>query len=100
MNHYQPIIYIWIEVPVLPGTIAQFTLAQYLGGDIRTGKPGSDPVIRCHTWLSDTDIIPYREVLPADLSSAPLVLHDYAEAVRGRIVEFVGKEMKKRKRDT
>lgn len=85
MSEYSPIIYIWIEVPNPPRTKAQFILAHFLGGDIRSGAGEA----RCHVWLSDTDVIAYRESLPHTLSDIPSVVQAYAEAVHQRILDHV-----------
>lgn len=82
----QPIIYLWIELPFKARTKALFMLSQYLGGDWRVGDAKA---IRCHIFLSDTNVIQYREPMPTDLSTVPSEVHAYAKGVRYRIVEYV-----------
>lgn len=86
MSEYVPVIYIWIECPVMDRTQTLFMLSQYLGGEWRVGNA---TVVRCHIWLSDDDIITYREPIPTDLSDVPSEVHAYADGVRHRIVEYV-----------
>ena len=92
MSEYSPIVYVWIEVHNPPGTKAQFMLARYLGGDVRSGTGE----VRSHIFLSDTDIITYREPLPHTLSDVLSVIRAYAEAVHRRILDHVVKVLRDR----
>lgn len=89
MSNYQPIIYVWLEVPRPPGTQPESSLANFLGGDVR---PGTGE-IRCHIWLSDDDVIPYREPIPADLPFDLPSLRELADEIRRRILAHVKRIM-------
>lgn len=94
MSDYAPIIYIWLEVSHGVSTKAQFMLAKYLGGDIRHGD-GFE--IRSHIWLSDDDVITFRETLPHTMDNTPSAVRAYAHAVRQRIVDHVAKGLRDRR---